>query len=129
MKKYFKITIYVVLIIFSLWLVLPRINIIKPSETLFGLNIILLDNVLSLIKGIIPIVLFGLGSLLLYIEIDELFSNDIDLSNDDEGEMPAFEDVEYKDLECPECGEHFKTDIGLKVHRKVNHPEEFEEDI
>ncbi|MFP4117163.1 MAG: hypothetical protein ACLFTY_04060 [Candidatus Aenigmatarchaeota archaeon] len=68
---------------------------------------------------------------MLWIEFDQLKSfkagrSDESKENENE-EMPSFEDVEYKDLECPECGEDFKTDIGLKVHRKVNHPDEFEE--
>ncbi|MFB6088852.1 MAG: hypothetical protein ABEK36_03690 [Candidatus Aenigmatarchaeota archaeon] len=131
MGSYTKIIFSIILILLGIWLLLPNVPIIKPSNPIIE-GLMWWPSLLVLIKGIIPIGTFLFGSLLLWIEYDEWKSahstDKTDRKNiEDVGkdEMPAFEDVEYKDLKCPECGEDFKTDIGLRVHRKVNHPDEF----
>lgn len=138
MRSEIKIFLSVVFLIAGIWLLLPEIPIIKPASSLMSFDLVWWPYLIQIIQGTIPIGLFLLGSLLLWIEYDE-YKTEKTLETEEEPEesereetrdieeeeMPSFEDVEYKDLECPECGEDFKTEIGLKVHRKVNHPEEY----
>ncbi|GEM_PF-3674793 len=130
MKNELKLALSVLLIVFGIWLLLPEISAVKPSDV-FGIDLVLLPYLVDLIKGVIPVFIFLFGCLLLWIELDEFRTkrsgeDDVDYGDDDDS--LDFEDVEYKDLNCPECGEDFKTEIGLKVHRKVNHPDSFEEE-
>lgn len=127
MENEVKLVISVLIVVFGIWLLLPELPSVKPGSA-FGLDLVLWPYLLDLIKGIIPIAAFLFGSLILWIEYDEFRTQRSMESGEEEDEMPEFEDVEYKDLECPECGEDFKTDIGLKVHRKVNHPDSYEGD-
>ena len=141
MKNITKLISSVVLFSIGIWLLLPQLPVVKPFESFF-INLVWWPYLVSFLKGVVPLILLSFGVLLFWIEYDELRASGVrsheneelteekesedSIEEMEEDELPSFEDVEYKDLECPECGEDFKTDIGLKVHRKVNHPDEYE---